>query len=299
MSKLKSIPSETYIGLNVGTSTILKELGRGSMAIVFEAYQRTLKRRIAVKILPKKLMSSNTAERFQQEAEAAAILTHPNIIPIYEVGETADFLYMSMQRVNGKDLLRYVKQAKKNIIPSKRVLPLIACLSIVINVLEALDYAHHQGVVHRDIKPPNILIEDHTKRPLVSDFGTARFIKGDELGEEFILGTPLYMAPEQISTTDVDGRADIHAVGVTLFQMLVEKLPIIKYDSIVSMLKHKQNNKEGIFLKRPSQLNPALDTAADKIIAKAVAYDPDKRFQTCEEFIKVLKGYRKKRLSKR
>jgi len=269
------------------------------MAIVFEAYQRTLKRRIAVKILPKKLMSSNTAERFQQEAEAAAILTHPNIIPIYEVGETADFLYMSMQRVNGKDLLRYVKQAKKNIIPSKRVLPLIASLSIVINVLEALDYAHHQGVVHRDIKPPNILIEDHTKRPLVSDFGTARFIKGDELGEEFILGTPLYMAPEQISTTDVDGRADIHAVGVTLFQMLVEKLPIIKYDSIVSMLKHKQNNKEGIFLKRPSQLNPALDAAADKIIAKAVAYDPDKRFQTCEEFIKVLKGYRKKRLSKR
>jgi serine/threonine-protein kinase len=299
MSKLKSIPSETYIGLNVGTSTILKELGRGSMAIVFEAYQRTLKRRIAVKILPKKLMSSNTAERFQQEAEAAAILTHPNIIPIYEVGETADFLYMSMQRVNGKDLLRYVKQAKKNIIPSKRVLPLIASLSIVINVLEALDYAHHQGVVHRDIKPPNILIEDHSKRPLVSDFGTARFIKGDELGEEFILGTPLYMAPEQISTTDVDGRADIHAVGVTLFQMLVEKLPIIKYDSIVSMLKHKQNNKEGIFLKRPSQLNPALDAAADKIIAKAVAYDPDKRFQTCEEFIKVLKGYRKKRLSKR
>ena len=299
MSELKSIPSETYIGLNVGTSTILKELGRGSMAIVFEAYQRTLKRRIAVKILPKKLMTPNTAERFQQEAEAAAILTHPNIIPIYEVGETADFLYMSMQRVNGKDLLRYVKQAKKNIIPSKRVLPLIPSLSIVINVLEALDYAHHQGVVHRDIKPPNILIEDPTKRPLVSDFGTARFIKGDELGEEYILGTPLYMAPEQISTTDVDGRADIHAVGVMLFQMLVEKLPIIKYDSMVSMLKHKQDTKEGIFLKRPSQLNPRLDDVVDKIIAKAVAYDPDKRFQSCDEFIKVLKEYRKKRLSNR
>jgi serine/threonine protein kinase len=234
MNNIKSIKSEDFIGLNVGTATLIKELGRGSMAVVFEAYQRTLKRKIAVKILPKKLLTPTAAERFQQEAEAAAVLAHPNIIPVYEVGETATFLFMSMQWVNGKDLLQYIHKAKKNIIPSKRVLPLLPSFNITINVLEALDYAHGQGIVHRDIKPPNILIEEHTHRPLISDFGTARFVKGDELGEEYILGTPLYMAPEQVAGTDVDGRADIYAVGVMLFQMLVEKLPIPKYDSTIA-----------------------------------------------------------------
>jgi len=298
MNDIKSIQSEKFIGLNVGTATILKELGRGSMAIVFEAYQRTLKRKIAVKILPKTFLSPTTAERFQQEAEAAAILAHPNIIPIYEVGEMPEFLFMSMQWVNGKDLLQYIKKAKKNIIPSKRVLPLLPSFNIAIKVLEALDYAHNQGIVHRDIKPPNILIEEHTKRPLVSDFGTARFTKGDELGEEYILGTPLYMAPEQVSKTDVDGRVDIYAVGVMLFQMLVEKLPILKYDSMISMLKHKQKKKDGIFLQKPSQLNPVLDNAVDGIIGRALAYEPDERFSSCLEFIKALKAYRNKHLLK-
>jgi serine/threonine-protein kinase len=296
MKELKFIPAEKYIGLHVGTSTILRELGRGSMAIVFEAYQRTLKRKIAVKILPKSLLTPNSAERFQQEAEAAAVLSHPNIIPVYEVGETADFLFMSMQRIHGRDLLYYVKKSKKNVIPSKRVLPLKASLQIVISVLEALEYAHGQGVVHRDIKPPNILIENHTKRPLVSDFGTARFIKGEELGEEFILGTPLYMAPEQISKTDVDGRADIYAVGVMLFQMLVEKLPKPKFQSLVSLLEHKRKEKGGIFSKRPSELNPALNSVFDRIIGKALRYEPEERFQNCTEFIEALKAYRRRYL---
>jgi serine/threonine protein kinase len=296
MNNIKSIQSEDFIGLNVGTATILKELGRGSMAIVFEAYQRTLKRKIAVKILPKKLLTPTAAERFQQEAEAAAVLAHPNIIPVYEVGETATFLFMSMQWVNGKDLLQYINKAKKNIIPSRRVLPLLPSFNIIIKVLEALDYAHKQGIVHRDIKPPNILIEEHTHRPLISDFGTARFIKGDELGGEYILGTPLYMAPEQVAGNDVDGRTDIYAVGVMLFQMLVEKLPILKYDSMISMLKHKQKNKDGIFLQRPSQLNPKLDGEIDGIIGRALAFEPDERFSSGLEFIGALKGYRNKHL---
>lgn len=294
----ETIQAGKYIGLNVGTSTILKELGRGSMAIVFEAYQRTLKRKIAVKILPKKQLTPNAGERFQQEAEAAAVLSHPNIIPIYEVGETTEFFFMCMQRINGKDLLHYVKKVKKNIVPSKRVLPLIPSLNITIKVLEALDYAHSQGVVHRDVKPPNILIEEPSKRPLVSDFGTARFIKGDELGEEFILGTPLYMAPEQVSQTEVDGRADIYAVGVMLFQMLVEKLPLFKYDSMITMLKHKKARREGIFLQRPSQVNPRLDEAFDDIIGKALAYDPDDRYLSCVEFIQALKAYRNQHVQK-
>jgi serine/threonine protein kinase len=104
------------------------------------------------------------------------------------------------------------------------------------------------------------------------------------------------MAPEQVSNTNVDGRADIYAVGVMLFQMLVEKLPVFKYDSIISMLKHKQKDKDGIFLKRPSQINPALNNAFDVIIGRALAYEPDERFSSCLEFIKALKRYRNKYL---
>jgi len=282
--------------MDIGTSTVLKEIGRGSMAIVFEGYQRTLKRKIAIKILPKALMTQPAAERFQQEAEAAAILSHPNIVPIYEVGETDGFLFMSMQLVQGKDLLAYITKAKKNVIPSRRVLPLVSTLNVVIHVLEALDYAHGQGIVHRDIKPPNILVEEHTRRPLISDFGTARFVRGDELGKDLILGTPLYMAPEQIATADVDGRADIYAVGVMLFQMVVEKLPFVRYPSMMALLAHKQKDSKGIFLKKPSQLNADLHESLDRIIGKAMAYDPKKRFSTCSELIRALKWYRKNHL---
>ncbi len=123
MTTIKSIDAKKYYGMDIGTATVLKELGRGSMAIVFEGYQRTLKRKIAVKILPKAFITPFVVERFQQEAEAAAILSHPNIIPIYEVGETAEFLFMSMQLVQGQDLMAYITKAKKNIIPSKRILP--------------------------------------------------------------------------------------------------------------------------------------------------------------------------------
>lgn len=175
-------------------------------------------------------------------------------------------------------------------------MPLGPTINVVIRVLEALGYAHGQGIVHRDIKPPNILIEAHTRRPLISDFGTARFVKGDELGQELILGTPLYMAPEQIATSDVDGRADIYAVGVMLFQMLVEKLPFVRYPSMMALLTHKQKDTKGIFLKKPSQLNAHLHDSLDRIIGKAMAYDPEKRFSTCSEFVQALKWYRKNHL---
>ncbi len=279
--------------MDIGTATVLKELGRGSMAIVFEGYQRTLKRKIAVKILPKVLMTQSGAERFQQEAEAAAILSHPNIIPMYEVGETDDFLFMSMQLVQGSDLMAYIDKAHKNVIPSRRILPLKATFNVIIQVLEALGYAHEQGIVHRDIKPANILIEKNTRRPLISDFGTARCVRGDELGQELILGTPLYMPPEQIATTEVDGRADIYSVGVMLFQMVVETLPFARYPSMMALLAHKEKDPKGIFTKNPSQLNPRLDTSLDRIIAKSLVYEPTHRFADCSEFIQALKWYRK------
>ena len=293
MASIKDIKVDHLIGEKVGTSTIMKELGRGSMAIVFIAFQQTLKRKIALKILPKSMLTSSAADRFQQEAEAAAILSHPNIIPIYEVGETDEFLFMSMQLVQGNDLYLYIRNAQKQIIPSKRILPLSFSIQTTIQVLDGLGYAHSQDIVHRDIKPANILIEKHTKRPLISDFGMVKFVRRDELGKQMILGTPIYMAPEQISKSDVDGRADLYAVGTMLFQMIVEKLPIHNYDSLQSLLKHKLKDKAGIFLKMPSQLNSDLNENMDHIIQKAVAYDPANRYASSDEFIKALKLYQK------
>ena len=296
MTSIRDIDMSHLVGQDVGTSTVLKEIGRGSMALVFEAYQRSLKRKIALKILPKSLMTPVAAERFQLEAEAAAILSHHNIIPMYEVGEGDDYLFMSMQMVQGHDLAEYLDRAAKHVMPSKRILPLNATLNIILQVLDALGYAHNQGIVHRDIKPANILIEKYSKRPLISDFGTAKMINGDEIGAEMILGTPLYMPPEQVSTSEVDGRADIYAVGTLLFQTVVHQLPLPEYDSLISLLRQKQKNKQGIFQKTPSQLNAALNRDMDRIVAKALAYSPEDRFTDCAAFAKTLKWYRRRYL---
>jgi len=297
MTSIRDIDMSHLVGRDVGTCTVLKEIGRGSMALVFEAYQRSLKRKIALKILPKSLMTTVAAERFQMEAEAAAILSHPNIIPIYEVGEGEDYLFMSMQMVQGNDLEEYLDRAARHVIPSKRILPLKVTINIILQVLDALGYAHSQGIIHRDIKPANILMEKYSKRPLISDFGTAKIMKADEIGEEMILGTPLYMPPEQVATSDVDGRADIYAVGTLLFQAMVPQLPLPEYDSLISLLKQKQKSREGIFQKTPSQLNAALHKDMDRIVAKALTYQPENRFSDCAAFAKALKWYRHHHLS--
>jgi len=290
---IKTLDTKPLLGRQFGTSTIVRELGRGNMAIVFVAFQKTLKRRIALKLLPRETVSGEAADRFQQEAEAAAILSHPNIIPIYEVGESDGYLFMCMQLVEGSDLHQLVTRVQKHPVPSRRVLPLGPSLNLAIQVLEALAYAHDNSVVHRDIKPANLLIEKHSRRPLISDFGMVRFLRGDRVGEGKIQGTPLYMAPEQISDDEVDGRADMYAMGVMLFQMLAPALPVKEYDSLFDMLKDKKKVEEGIFLKKPSQMNPELNTDMDQIIAKATAYDPNRRFASCREFARILGWYRK------
>lgn len=281
----------TFIGREFGTSTVLKPLGRGSMAAVFVAYQQTLKRKIALKIMPKEGLGPTALKRFRQEAEAAAILAHPNIIPIYEIGETEEFLFMSMQLVDGKDLAQYLGHAQKHLLPSKRVLPVGTTIKIVVQVLGALEYAHSRQVIHRDVKPANILIEKESKRPLISDFGTARFVRGKDREGHVIIGTPLFMAPEQITTPEVDGRADIYAVGVMLFQMLTPALPLKPYASAIELLEHKRISRMGIFLKKASQVNETLNEAMDRILAKSLAYDPDKRFASCRAFANALKAY--------
>ena len=294
MESIQKIDANSFVGQQIGTATILKEIARGGMAVVFIAYQRTLKRQIAVKVLPRSHLTSQTAELFQTEAEAAAILSHPNIIQIYEVGETDEFLFFTMQLVQGTPLSTILKTARKQIIPSKRVLPVKYTIEIIIQVLDALEYAHQHDIIHMDIKPHNILVENHTRRPLISDFGVARVLRGENNDGQTAGGSPLYMAPEQIIGSAVDGRTDIYATGTMLFQMLVPALPMRAYQSHESLLKDKLLNKEGIFLQKPSELNPTLAMDMDKIIDRATAYEPEQRYANCRDFIKDLKWYKRR-----
>lgn len=293
MNTISSMKFDHLIGKQVGTSVILKELARGGMGAIFVAYQKTLKRQIAVKILPKSLLTATNAEFFRQEAEAAAILSHPNIIPVYEVGDTEEFLFFTMQLVNGRSLEYYIKRAKKNPIPSRRALPIKASLKILIDVLDALEYAHQQDIIHRDVKPANILMEKHTKRPILMDFGVAKIARGPDATASLILGTPGYMAPEQITGGSVDGRADIYAAGTMLFEMLSPGPLFPNVNSSMDLLKMKMSLGDRLFATKPSEANPRLNKAMDEIIQKALAYDPDRRYSSCKEFQSRLKEYLK------
>jgi serine/threonine-protein kinase len=228
---------------------------------------------------------------FQKEAEAAAILSHPNIIPIYEVGETEEFLFFTMQLIQGAPLTQLFNMAQKHVLPSKRILPLKQTIQIIIQILDALHYAHQQDIIHRDIKPDNILIEKHSQRTIITDFGVAKVLREEDEDHSMIRGTPLYMAPEQIIGETKGGRTDIYAIGTMLFQMMVPALPLPKFDSTDAILKYKLLNKNGFFLKNPSELNPFLSKEIDKIVERAIAYEAENRYSNCQEFKSKLEWY--------
>jgi serine/threonine-protein kinase len=291
MASIKDLKFDHLVGREVGTTVLLKELARGGMAVVFTAFQKTLKRQIAVKILPKPLLTGSLAELFQQEAESAAILSHPNIIPIYEVGETEDFLFITMQLVSGHSLSHIIKKLRQNILPSRRYMPAAEAIKILTSVLDALDYAHRQGIIHRDIKPANILIEEHTNRPMITDFGIVKVLGTPEIDAPKITGSPIYISPEQLINGHIDARSDIYAVGVTLFEMLVPRLPLPSYDTSIDFLKMKILLKDRLFQEKPSAMNPTIDSEMDAITFKATAYDPEKRYASCREFNADLESY--------
>jgi len=293
MPTIGQLNLDYLVGQQVGTSVLLKKLGHGAMSAVFMAFQKTLKRQIAVKVLPKSLITEKTAAFFQQEAESAAILAHPHIIPIYEVGETKEFLFFTMQLVKGNELSYYIRRTQRNIVPSKRFMPIQTVVGLMLKVLDALAYAHDNDIVHRDIKPDNVMIENHSKRPLVTDFGVARVSRTTSKSDRLLLGTPMYMAPEQILSGTVDGRADMYSAAVMMLEMLMGQLPYPPYQTAMDLLKMKLGLKERIFQKKPSQVHPVANRSLDEILFKALAFDRERRYPSCREFAAQLEKYAK------
>jgi serine/threonine-protein kinase len=296
MSTIATIDLTQYIGTNIGTVTLVKLLGKGAMGAVFIGYQATLKRQVAVKILPKSLASSTRAQQmFRDEAETVGILNHPNIVPVYEMGETTDFFFQVMQLVVGQDLRTILAKARKHPVPTKRILPVSETIQYICQVLDALGYAHEEGVSHQDIKPANILVDDRFKRSLVADFGIARTVWAEYSSKQMVVGTPKYMSPEQASCSEnIDGRTDIYSVGVMLMEMTAGVLPMNK-EPLADMIKRKKNEPDTFFIAKPSEINPAIHCELEAITLKAIAAQPDHRFSDCMEFKMALETYVRKR----
>ena len=200
------------------------------------------------------------------------------------MGETEEFLFFTMQLVKGNELSHYIRRAQKNIVPSKRFMPLRTVITLMLSILDGLAYAHDNDIVHRDIKPDNIMIESRSKRPLITDFGVARVSRTTGKSDRLLLGTPMYIAPEQILSGSVDGRADMYSAGVMMLEMLMSRLPYPPYRTAMDLLKMKLSLKDRIFQQRPSQVHPVANRTLDEILFKALAFDRDRRYASCREF---------------
>jgi len=297
MDDLPVVDWSSFIGKDFANVTIMKELGRGAMGVVFVGYQKTLKRQVAVKVLHKSRASSATAwQLFRDEGEAIAVLNHPNIIPIYEMGETDDCYFQVMQLVEGSDLRSIIKRTLKHPLPSKRFIPLETTLDIVEQTLDGLGYAHEEGVIHQDVKPANILVEKRGGRPLIADFGIARIFEAEYGSQGKAVGTPLYMAPEQAGAKLTDGRADVYSMGVILFEMAAGVLPV-RDEPVNNLIERKKYAPETFFTALPSIASSRIDPSLENIIVKAMAPDPLRRYARCDEFIADVKRYRARRFA--
>jgi len=256
---------------------ILEELGRGGMAIVFKARERQLERDVAIKVLPFSLaFDREFVERFQREARTAAKLEHPNIIPIYRVGRAERVIFFVMKFLRGQPL--------SAVLAAQRSLPPAEIRDILIQVARALSYAHKSGIVHRDIKPDNIMFDEHGLA-VVTDFGIAKAATGGKLtGTGMSIGTPHYMSPEQARAQQLDGRSDIYSLGVVAFESLTGSVPFDGEDSFSIGYKHIMEELAA----------PPLETAEQRalfeIIRKMMAKAPDDRFQTADELVEGLEA---------
>ncbi len=261
---------------NFGRYQVEGVLGKGAMGIVFQGVDPKINRQVAIKTLQLSGDETNesfaeTKRRFFREAETAGNLSHANIVTIYDVGEEGELGYIAMDLLTGAPLSNFLK-------PESR-LPAPLVYQLMIQITDALDYAHRQNVVHRDIKPANIIFDDDIQRVTLTDFGIACLTDQSKTRTGTIMGSPFYMSPEQVLGERVDGRSDIFSLGVTFYQLLSGHLPFTG-ESIASVAYHITKSKQESVRKWDSKL-PA---SAVRITNKALQKDMKKRFQTMAEF---------------
>ena len=263
----------------IGRYEIKSELGRGGMATVYRGWDPLFEREVAVKVLPPELLHSDPQfkMRFEREAKIIASLEHPSIVPVYDVGDDTGQPYFVMRYMSGGSLSDRIKAKNLTVDDALKILGQLA---------PGLDEAHAKGIVHRDLKPSNILF-DGKGTPYISDFGIAKLSQaqsGNMTGSA-IIGTPAYMAPEQAQGTGVDGRTDIYAVGIILFEMLTGRQPYEADTPMAVAFKHITDPVPNIH-----EANPSLPDAVDTVIHKAMAKNKDDRFPTATDMVDHLRS---------
>jgi hypothetical protein len=270
--------------MKAGRYEIVAELGRGAMGVVYKATDPVIGRAVAVKTI--KLSEEGTGltrpellQRFQTEARAAGLLTHPNIVVVYDAGEEDGLYYITMELVEGKSV--------QALLDAGHAFPLPRVLRIMEQACSALQFAHERNVVHRDVKPANIMLTpDDTVK--VTDFGTAKILQfGTVQQTAHVMGTPSYMSPEQVKGRAVDGRSDIFSLGVMLYEMITGEKPF-PGQSITTVI-YKIVNEDPV---PPRQINPSIHPGISAAVMRALAKEPETRYQTCKELLEDLRNYR-------
>lgn len=277
-------PSE-LIGQQIAGYRIEQEIGRGGMAVVYRARDLRLERTVALKLLAPELARNDTfRRRFTHESRAAAAIDHPHIVPVFEAGETDGVLYIAMRFVAGSDL--------RHLLDREGPLPPATALRVAAQVASALDAAHEHGLVHRDVKPGNILVSrgtdsDHPEHVYLTDFGLTKkslSLTGFTTVGQFV-GTLDYVAPEQISGKPVDARCDVYGFACVVYEVLAGHPPFRRDDDMALLWAHQYDDPPPLTLARPD-----IGPQADPVFAMALAKSPDDRYPSCLDFVAALRA---------
>ncbi|MBU1426622.1 MAG: serine/threonine protein kinase [Gammaproteobacteria bacterium] len=267
---------------HLGRYEIVGELGQGAMGVVYKATDPLIDRIVAIKTITLSLAQEEREEyegRFYQEAKAAGRLSHPNIVTIFDVGRSGDIAYIAMEFLQGREL--------RDILNDEKLLPVDQVLDIVAQVALGLAYAHEHGIIHRDVKPSNIMVlrDGHAK---ITDFGIARMASAAVRTQTgMVLGSPKYMSPEQVMGKLTDQRSDIFSLGVMLYEMLTGQPPFLGEN--VNAIMYQTLNA---IPQPPSALNPAVPDMLNFIVAKALAKDIENRYQNARDLANDLRACR-------
>ncbi|MEU0165051.1 serine/threonine-protein kinase [Streptomyces iakyrus] len=277
-------PSE-LIGQQIAGYRIEQEIGRGGMAVVYRARDLRLERTVALKLLAPELARNDTfRRRFTHESRAAAAIDHPHIVPVFEAGETDGVLYIAMRYVAGSDL--------RHVLDREGPMPSVTAVRVAAQVASALDAAHDHGLVHRDVKPGNILVSrgtdsDHPEHVYLTDFGLTKkslSLTGFTTVGQFV-GTLDYVSPEQISGKPVDARCDVYGFACVVFETLAGHPPFLRDDDMALLWAHQYDEPPPLTEDRPD-----LDPRVDPVFAQALAKSPDDRYPSCLAFVAALRA---------